>query len=280
MNGYFCGKCGTPAGAEDVFCHRCGMELNVQAAPSTDYAASQRKICPQCGESVPMGDRFCGKCGTGQVTPGFNAQIHTKKRAMPSGVTTHRRKRGFLLRLISALMFWGIVIGAFYGVYKFLGNGIPWSEVMALVASKEEPRTVGMPVTESAGGISESMPPIVPETSGSGDLPVTPEPIRAEPLQPSKPEWGAQDANGYSVLILPGQEGAGVSRKGAVRGNRVRLRAEPNTRSQILGQFDSGKEFDVTGRYWSGNERYFWYGVSSGGDSGWMYGEYIRMEEE
>ena len=283
MDGNFCGKCGVPAGTEDVFCHMCGTELNIQTAPSTDYAASQRKICPQCGESVPMGDRFCGKCGTGQVTPGFNMQIHAKKRAMPSGITTHRRRRGFFFRLISALMFWGVVIGAFYAVYRFLGNGIPWSDVMAFVTSKQEPRTSGIPVTEGMDEYSESLPPIVPEMPDSGSLPVTPEPVQAEPLQPLKPEWGTQDVSGFSVLILPGQDGAGradISLKGMVRGNRVRLRSEPNTRSQILGQFDSGKEFDVTGRYRSGNERFFWYGVSSGEDKGWMYGEYLRIEEE
>ncbi|MCL2684589.1 MAG: zinc-ribbon domain-containing protein [Synergistaceae bacterium] len=280
MSGHFCGKCGISAGTEDVFCHRCGTELNIQAAHHTEYAASQRKICPQCGESVPMGDRFCGKCGAGQATPGFNTQIHTKKRATPSGVTTHRRRRGFLFGLISAVAFWGIVAGALYSVYKFLGSDIPWSDVIAMVTST---RPKNVPLPENADRRSEELPPIVPETPGSGNPRPQAVPIRGEPAAPGKPEWGTQDVNGYSILVLPGQEDterADVSLRGVVTTNRVRLRSEPNTRSQIRGQFDSGKEFDVTGRYWSGSERFFWYGVSSGEDNGWMYGEYLRIVEE
>jgi len=110
-----------------------------------------------------------------------------------------------------------------------------------------------------------------------------PESIQAEPVPPPKPEWGEQDANGYSVLILPeqGEAGrAGVSMRGVVRGNGVNLRAEPNTGSERLGQFNSGKEFDVTRRYWSGSEENFWYEVGSGDDNGWMYGQFLRVEEE
>jgi ribosomal protein S27AE len=285
MSGYFCGKCGISAGTKDVFCHRCGSELNIQATPNTEYAASQRKICPQCGESVPMGDQFCGKCGTGQITPGFNTHIHTKRRAVPSGVTTHRRKRGFVFKLMSALVFWGVVIGALFAVYKFLGSDIPWSEVIAVVAGSE-PQTgnVSLTVTEETGGYSEDLLPIAPGTPDSDNLPAPQEFIIQEGQVPQpKPEWGTQDASGYSVLVLPGQdsvEGADISLRGVVRGANVNLRAEPNTRSRRLGQFSSGKEFDVTRRFWSGRERFFWYGVSSGEDNGWMFGEYLRIEEE
>ena len=299
MSGFFCGKCGIAARTEDVFCHRCGSELNIQATPNTEYAASQRKICPQCGEYVPMGDRFCDKCGTGLVTPGFNTQIHTKRRMAPSGVTTHRRRRGFFFKLISALLFWGMAIGAIYAVYRFLGSGIPWSDVAAVVAGTE-PRTGEVPLMDTDVH-SEELPPIVPETSDSGDLPpivpetenlgglpdspdpIPTEPIQAEPIPPPKPEWGEQDANGYSVLTLPEQDEAGrvdVSLRGVVTGNGVNLRAEPNTNSERLGQFSSGREFDVIRRYRQGNAGYFWYEVSSGGDNGWMYGQYLRVEEE
>ena len=286
MSGHFCGKCGIPAGPEDVFCHKCGTELNIQMAPNNEYAASQRKICPQCGESVPMGDRFCGKCGTGQVTPGFNTHIHTKRRTMPSGVTTHRRKRNVFLRLIMALLFWGVVIGAFYAVYKILGSDIPWPEVIAVVTGTEPQKSeisLDITLTDDTNGLTEDLPPIVPETLDSDDQSSLSESIRAEPVPPPKPEWGEQDSNGYSSLILPGQDGAeraDISPKGIVRGNRVRLRSEPNTRSQILGQFESGVEFEITERYWSGRERFFWYRVSSGENKGWMYGEYLRIEEE
>ena len=302
MSVHYCGKCGISAGTEDVFCHRCGMELNIQAAPNTEYAASQMKICPQCGEPLPLGDRFCGKCGAGMVTPVFNTQIHTKRRLAPSGVTTHRRRRGFLFKLISALVFWGVVVGALYAVYKFLGSGIPWSDVVAMVTGSEQ-QTREIPLTVGAEVRIEELPPIVPEALDSDNLspivleasdsdnlpPIVPEvsdsdvPVQAEPVPPPKPEWGEQDANGYSVLTLPGQDNAGradVSMRGMVTGNGVNLRAEPNTRSERLGQFNSGKEFDVTGRYWSGREEHYWFGVSSGDDAGWMYGQYLRMEEE
>ena len=294
MSIFFCGKCGISAGTQDVFCHRCGMEMNVQTAPITEYAASQMKICPQCGEYVPLGDRFCVNCGSGLLTPGFNTQIHTKKRLAPSGVTTHRRRRSFLFKLVSALVFWSVAIGSLYALYNFLGRDIPWSDVVALVTGSES-RTGGAHVTESGyaryGGLPpivpetgnyDGFPPIVPETSGSGGLTNTPH-TPEEPVPSLRPEWGSQDANGYSVLTLPGQDGAGRdggSLRGVVNGGRVRLRAEPNTESEVLGQFDSGKEFEVTRRFRAAGAGIYWYRVSSGADEGWMYGEYLRIAEE
>ena len=289
MSGHYCGKCGTPAGTEDVFCHKCGTELNVRTVSETEYAVSRRKICPQCGEPVPMGDRFCGNCGVAQAPPEINPQIHTKKHAIPSpGVTSHRRKRGFLFRLVSALLFWGVVAGAFYTVYRFLGRDILWSEVFAVVAGSGRQRQTAdvapIPPTEEAYVRSEVLPPIVPETTDRGDPPIVPEPVQAEQVPQRGPEWGEQDANGYSAVTLPGrnnpEQGGVSSMRGTVTGNRVNLRSEPNTRSQVRGQFTSGREVEITRRYWSGDERFFWYEVNSRGDSGWMYGEYLRIAEE
>ena len=286
MSVHYCGKCGISAGTDDVFCHRCGMELNVEAAPSTEYAASQLKMCSQCGEPLPMGDRFCGKCGAGLATRGYNAEIHIKRRVSPSGITTHKRRRGFLFKLISALVFWGVTAGALYGIYKFFGSGIPWFEVMALVTGTT-PQTGEVTLADAAGEPFVELPPIVPETADSADSPA-PDPIREEsvqagPVPPPRPEWGEQDVNGYSVLILPEQNeagGANVSLRGVVSGNRVNLRAEPNTSSQVLGQLSAGNEVAVSRRYRSGSEEYFWYEVNSGDNDGWMYGQYLRVEEE
>jgi hypothetical protein len=89
------------------------------------------------------------------------------------------------------------------------------------------------------------------------------------------------------VLVYPGREGASddlppenVSLAGEVNADRVRMRDAPNTKGRILGQFDKGHEFSVTGRYSSGNEKYPWFGVISGDVSGWMYGQYLRLAED
>jgi hypothetical protein len=63
-------------------------------------------------------------------------------------------------------------------------------------------------------------------------------------------------------------------------GNRVRLREAPNTKANILGHFDRRQELEVMERYFSGNEKHPWFKVSSGDNSGWMYGEFLRMTED
>jgi hypothetical protein len=66
---------------------------------------------------------------------------------------------------------------------------------------------------------------------------------------------------------------------GAVLGNRVRLRSEPNTASATLRHFNRDELLDVVGRYLSAGDRHFWFNVRVGGQPGWMYGEFLRVIE-
>jgi hypothetical protein len=241
-----------------------------------------------CGSPVGDGDRFCGKCGGDQSAPVFNTRIKTKKRSMPSGVTTHRRRQNWIFRIMAAIAFWGILIGGCYGAYRFFASDVRWSEVWAVVTGYRSDSDVesdlfpivGEILSGSEDLLLESLPPIVPEPASRDAAP------DVGPAQDSRPVWSGPDSRGYSVIALRGEAGSedlapsGVSFVGVVSGSRVRLREEPSTKSRILGQFDRGQNLDVTGRYSSRSENYPWFRVSSGDVSGWMYGEYLRVSED
>ena len=59
---------------------------------------------------------------------------------------------------------------------------------------------------------------------------------------------------------------------GAIQGTTVRLRAEPNTSSQILGTYDTGTQMNITGVAESS-----WYKVSYNGGSGWVSSRYCTL---
>jgi hypothetical protein len=286
MNGQFCPKCGVSVGADDVFCHKCGNELDTSPA-GADLEDGERKTCSMCGSHVGDGDRFCGKCGGDQSAPVFNTRIKTKKRSMPTGVTTHRRKQNRAFRIMAAMVFWGILIGGCYAAYRFFARDVRWSEVWAVVTGYRLDSGVesNLPVEgdefpDSGNRLIEPLPPIAPEPASQDATP------DIGPVPEARPAWSGPDSGGYSVIAIQGEAGtedlasSGMSFIGVVSGSRVRLREEPNTKSRILGQFDRGKELDVTGRYSSGSENYPWFQVSSGDVSGWMYGEYLRVSED
>jgi hypothetical protein len=166
-----------------------------------------------------------------------------------------------------ALLFWGLAAGTCYVIFRHLASGIPWSDVAAVVTDRAGEREAG----NSAAGLAsrDDMPPVAQVSAGPGGSTGTPA-AREESI------WGEPDANGYSVLSARGSSAP----RGVVKGSRVRLRAEPNTASKILGHFDDGRVCEVTRRYWSGREKYHWFMVISGQDSGWMYGEYLKMTED
>jgi hypothetical protein len=65
-----------------------------------------------------------------------------------------------------------------------------------------------------------------------------------------------------------------------VTGAGVRLRAEPNTKSQEVGKFSAGKKVAILRRYESGKEKFPWYEIDADGLVGWMYGEYVEVDEK
>jgi hypothetical protein len=222
--------------------------------------------CERCGEPIFADDRFCGNCGVLQTSPGTSEKTQSKRRAPSAGAPPRGRGRGLAFKLAFGLIFWGSVLGLCYLVFANLAKDIPWSSVEAVVRGRKNDAG-----TVAPGGV-ENLPPIAPDEPPADE---------EETIPAGPPEWGERDANGYSVLVTSGG-GAhdGLSMRGTVKGNRVRLRAEPNTQSQILGHFETGNEIAVTERYWSGREKFHWFKVASADNSGWMYGEYLRVTED
>jgi hypothetical protein len=189
----------------------------------------------------------------------------------------HKRGRALWVRLISVVLFWGIVVGICYALFGYLAKDVPWADVAAVVTGRR--RDAANAPAEAETGVSDEhisvdahLPPIIPEP-----------PVEASPGLPPpdvKPEWGEPDSNGYSELTAPGVEPGGFLMKAVVRGTRVNLRSEPNTRSTVVGRFAGGHEFMTERRYWSGREKFHWYRVESDAGSGWMYGEYLRVTED
>ena len=84
----------------------------------------------------------------------------------------------------------------------------------------------------------------------------------------------------FAAMVLTGvptcAEGAENPRRGIVMGDSVRMRVEPNTGAAIIRQFDKNTVVDVLdSRSMSG--QYPWYQVRHAGDTGWMYGEFLKV---
>jgi hypothetical protein len=68
------------------------------------------------------------------------------------------------------------------------------------------------------------------------------------------------------------------SKRGVVLGDRVRMRADPNTSATIVRQLNKGETLDVLDSYKAAHERYPWYQVRHEGDTGWVYGEFLKED--
>ena len=66
--------------------------------------------------------------------------------------------------------------------------------------------------------------------------------------------------------------------QGTITGSRVRVRAEPNTKAEILTNFNKGTEVLVTTIHKTPQEEYPWYRTSYEGETGWVYGEFLRLD--
>jgi hypothetical protein len=234
------------------------------------------KTCPACDFPSFSSDAFCAGCGAPLLAaPAPDAGERVRRRAASPGVTLHRRRRALWVKVIAIVIFWGAVIGVCYALFSYLAKDVPWADVAAVVTGRRR-GGAGDPAPTEAGVFDENvsgdalLPPIVPERA---DVPPAPPPD-------AKPEWGEPDSNGYSELAAPGGSPGLFFMKAAVRGTRVNLRSEPNTRSSVVGRFAGGHEFVTSRRYWSGQEKFHWYRVESDAGSGWMYGEYLRVTED
>ncbi|MDR1019278.1 MAG: SH3 domain-containing protein [Synergistaceae bacterium] len=109
--------------------------------------------------------------------------------------------------------------------------------------------------------LAEQLPPIQPLD--------TPE-VTALPAL----SWSEADARGYSNPVSSSSNLAPAI-SGTVLGDRVRLRSEPNTDSNVIRHFNKGAKVEITQRYASAREEYPWYLIRANGRTGWMYGQYV-----
>jgi hypothetical protein len=181
-----------------------------------------------------------------------------------------------MLKIVIAILFWGSVLGGCYAVYRHFWSDIPWSDVAAVVTEQVQDTDDGSSLDESRAGF----PPIAPETA-SPDTSYSGAPQSREPA-PAKLAWGTQGEDGIRVLVLsdgtPASDSSSLS--GSVTGSRVRLRADPSTRANILGVLERGDGVGVMRSFSSGREEFVWYNVRSEKGNGWIYGEYIRVIED
>jgi uncharacterized protein YgiM (DUF1202 family) len=82
--------------------------------------------------------------------------------------------------------------------------------------------------------------------------------------------WSKADKNGYSKPT--------PAITGTVSGDSVRVRAEPNTKGKEIVKFNKGKKVSILRRYKSETENFPWYEVKADGKTGWMYGEFVRVD--
>ncbi|MDR3279299.1 MAG: SH3 domain-containing protein, partial [Synergistaceae bacterium] len=248
-------------------------------------------VCRNCEKPIDEADAFCKHCGTRQQV------------APPS---KHGRLRKVVYALVVLIVLGGIGLAA----HKYFLRDISWPDVLAMVMRRERIQippqntspariTLWTPDGEAPEGASNTQvieyplpqesrtaeePPVIQAGPDVPYAPNSPDIIPAAPVSPwpIEPEsaWSQQDANGYSFPVESDSVGTlaqASSFTGVILGNRVRLRSEPNTKSQILDMFDKGETFKVTQRYSSGEEKYFWFKVSNLRKAGWVYGEFLDV---
>jgi RNA polymerase subunit RPABC4/transcription elongation factor Spt4 len=295
MSGHFCQKCGALLEEDDIFCHSCGTEQRADISGGSEItpdavseAASAAdapeianepapppehgKFCAFCGALMHLGDRFCEKCGRDQSASSGHAKTPQKRK---NGCA--RERKGRPIGLVLLAIFWSLLGFGFYTAYKTFWNDIPWDEVIAVVTGRRSDDNSEGPVSDR----TDDFPPIAPadestNAQSAGDVNSDDAPAAEGPVV-----WTERDAAGRSRLVIIGEGGERpASLPGSVTGNRIRLRSEPNSNSKILGVLSRGDILEVIGRCSSGRGKFHWYNVNHGDLSGWMYGEYVRVEEK
>ena len=83
------------------------------------------------------------------------------------------------------------------------------------------------------------------------------------------------DIEAYLRGRMAGRFDSGASRRGVISGDRVRMRAAPNTNAPIIHHFRLGLALAVLDIYKAEHERHPWYQVRFYDDIGWVYGEFF-----
>jgi uncharacterized protein YraI len=109
-----------------------------------------------------------------------------------------------------------------------------------------------------------------------------PAPANAQPSDGRTFTWSAPDSNGYSDLDVRGSSGLiefGATLPVEVTGDSVRVRSAPNTDADILTHLSKGTVLGASRRYSSAQDRFHWFNVETGGNAGWVYGEYLNITQ-
>ena len=99
--------------------------------------------------------------------------------------------------------------------------------------------------------------------------------IRQTKIEPydSPERYYITDLNGNISMYVAGNP----VQRGVVLGDRVRMRADSNTSAAIMHQLNKDTTLDVLKSYLAPNEKYPWYQVNYEGDTGWVYGEFLKV---
>ena len=143
----------------------------------------------------------------------------------------------------------------------------------------EEPLVIAVPETEEPADVSPDLP-VSPDFTASPDLSVS----GAEGEEISSTAevvWTERDQDGYSFLSGGDRfepDGEVLSVRGVVSGDQVNVRDRPSIRGNRRRQFNNGTSVDVTGRFASGEEKYYWFRIRRAREIGWIYGEFLQVE--
>jgi ribosomal protein S27AE len=248
-----CDKCGAINGLDERYCGECGADLT-ESERSGHKASSRQKHKPP-REKVALSSQIqpLGKEKNPDLTPPL---VPAKKRLPRRGPASPS-----IFIVIALILACGVGFFA-YNFFLSQGGAAPSQDAPDPAAISED---FGFTGGEFVARTETPAPATQDNSSLGAGLGYV---------------WSADDANGYSSLAPQDSSGAVSGIKGTVLGDRVRLRAEPNTNARILSHFDKGEPIEVLRRYSSGSEKFYWFNVRGKGRTGWMYGEYVGAAVE
>jgi hypothetical protein len=239
------------------FCESCGASL--AAFESDDGQESEHGGHPRERELLTPRIQ---PVKNGKIPKFAQPLVSSRKRA------PKRNSSSLLVLMIIAFLIFG---GAGAIAYRsFMANDAPpidyTDDSSAPIADDTDP-------AEDGNFVSISNP------QSAGDSPPEASSAQSGPRY----SWSSWSESGYSRIVPANPSGVSPvpgNPKGTVLGDRVRLRAEPNTNAKIILHFNRDDSIEVLQRYYSVSEDYYWFNVSGKGKTGWMYGQYVSIAME
>jgi RNA polymerase subunit RPABC4/transcription elongation factor Spt4 len=282
VSGRVCTNCGNALTESDIFCQNCGAKQEAPPAQSAENALKPdvKKFCAECGNRMTSDDRFCDECGT---EFGLSARTRNVRPARKSGFFAR------LLKIAAAIATLAAVGCGGFAAYRHFAQGPPAEDISIDVPPEQtaEPAPPEAPTqaNEDAEPENDAAEPV--EVFAAPDV-QTPPPEQTAPIapppaprQPARYSWGAWAPNGYSALSAEGPDGAPIDFPyvdAVITGDRVRFREGPNTKAKIITEFYRDTGLKIFQRYDSGRENYYWFKARSNGVDGWVYGEFLKIE--